>query len=538
MDKVYLGRSLSDFYPGIASDPVTRVELLDESGNITGQAGKATGKTLTALQPDGTDKMAQYILSQVSGYTHKGYEGSDALLNPAAELGDGVTVDGYYLPLIQQDTTFDGLLSSGISAPDADEIEDEYPYKSPSEKQVERKISATRSMITKTATEIRLEVTNEVDKLNSSITQTASEIRAEVNDEINDLSSSIDIKLDGITSTVKGQGDRLSKVEQTADGLTSTVQGQGNRLSKVEQTADSLTSTVQGQGSQISKISQTVSSISSEVSGLDGSLSRLEQTVDSFTLEVNNGYSSSRISLLANGVEIASERIRFTGDVVFESDLSDGNTVISGDCIQTGEISAEFIRLGGQMNVYTSLRSDADSGGYLGYMTGMTAAGSSTSGIGICDDTERALMICTNGGARMGYNDTATVVCTRDKVTLTADQVVVDGTLKSSDGTVITSDRRAKEDIQYQDDLEKYLDLFDRLKPVSYRLKDRTRRHMGLIAQDVESSMQAAGIASEDFGGLCIDTEGQYGLRYEEFIPILIAKVQKLENELNGLEGI
>lgn len=495
MDKVYLGRNLSDFYPGIASAPVTRVELLDESGNITGQAGKATGKILTALQPDGTDKMAQYILSQVSNYTHKGYEGSDALLNPAAELGDGVTVDGYYLPLIQQDTTFDGLLSSGISAPDADEIEDEYPYKSPSEKQADRKIAATRSMITKTAEEIRLEVSN----------------------EISGLSSSIDIKLDGITSTVQGQGDRLSKVEQTADSLTSTVQGHG---------------------SQISKISQTVSSISSEVSGLDGSLSRLEQTVDSFTLEVNNGYSSSRISLLANGVEIASERIRFTGDVVFESDLSDGNTVISGDCIQTGEISAEFIRLGGQMNVYTSLRANADSGGYLGYMSGMTAAGSSTSGIGICDNTERALMICTNGGARMGYNETATVVCTRDKVTLTADQVVVDGTLKSSDGTVITSDRRAKEDIQNQDDLEKYLNLFDCLKPVTYRLKGRIRRHMGLIAQDVESSMQAVGIASEDFGGLCIDEEGQYGLRYEEFIPILIAKVQKLEKKLNELEEI
>lgn len=474
MDKVYLGRSLSDFYPGIASDPVTRVELLDESGNITGQAGKATGKILTALQPDGTDKMAEYILSQVSGYTHKGYEGNDALLNPAAELGDGVTVDGYYLPLIQQDTTFDGLLSSGISAPDADEIEDEYPYKSPSEKQVDRKIAATRSMITKTAEEIRLEVSN----------------------EISGLSSSIDIKLDSITSTV------------------------------------------QGQGSQISKISQTVSSISSEVSGLGGSLSRLEQTVDSFTLEVNNGYSSSRISLLANGVEIASERIRFTGDVVFESDLSNGNTVISGDCIQTGEISAEFIRLGGQMNVYTSLRANADSGGYLGYMSGMTAAGSSTSGIGICDNTERALMICTNGGARMGYNETATVVCTRDKVTLTADQVVVDGTLKSSDGTVITSDRRAKEDIQNQDDLEKYLNLFDCLKPVTYRLKGRIRRHMGLIAQDVESSMQAVGIASEDFGGLCIDEEGQYGLRYEEFIPILIAKVQKLEKKFNELEEV
>lgn len=493
MDKVYLGRSLSDFYPGIASEPITKVELLDNDGNITGQAGTESGRTLSALQPDGTDRMAQYILSQVRGYAHKGYEGSNALMNPAAELGDGVTVDGYYIPLIQQDTAFDSLLTSEISAPDADEIEDEYPYKSPSEKQIERKIAATRSMITKTAEEIRLEVSN----------------------EISGLSSSIDIKLDSITSTVQGQGGQLSQITQRVDGISSTVQGQGN---------------------QLSKINQTVSSISSTVQDLDGAVSSLEQTVDSFTLEVSNGYSSAWITLKANGAEIASERIKFTGDVVFSSDLADGSTSISGDCIDTGQISARYIRLGGAMNVYTSLRSDADSGGYLGYMTGMTAAGSRTSGIGICDDTESALVICTNGGVRMGYDYDSTVVCTSNKVTLTAGQVVVDGTLKSSDGTVITSDRRAKEDIRYQDDLAPYLTLFDSLRPVSYRLKGRTRRHMGLIAQEVESSMQAAGIASEDFGGLCVDEEGQYGLRYEEFIPILIAKIQKLESQIRALE--
>lgn len=493
-DKTYLGLQISDFSESGQLQPISRITLLLDDDNAY-TAGDDTGRELEISCPWATQKMANDLLSELKGYRYRPFQANGAYLNPAAELGDGVTVGGIYSVLASSDTTFDAACVSDISAPGEEELDHEYPYETQSKRQFNRKIAATRSMITKTAEEIRLEVSN----------------------EINGLSSSIDIKLDGITSTVQGQGDRLSKVEQTADSLTSTVQGQG---------------------SQISKISQTVSSISSEVSGLDGSLSRLEQTVDSFTLEVNNGYSSSRISLLANGVEIASERIRFTGDVVFGSDLSDGSTVISGDCIQTGEISAEFIRLGGQMNVYTSLRANADSGGYLGYMSGMTAAGSSTSGIGICDDTERALMICTNGGARMGYNDTATVVCTRNKVTLTADQVVVDGTLKSSDGTVITSDRRAKEDIQDQDDLEKYLDLFDCLKPVSYRLKGRTRRHMGLIAQDVESSMQAAGIASEDFGGLCIDEEGQYGLRYEEFIPILIAKVQKLEKKLNELEEI
>lgn len=158
MDKTYLGRSLESFAPGIEAQPITRVELLDENGDIVAVSGLDTGRTLTALQPDGTDAMAAAILAKVSGYVHRGYEGRRALLDPAAELGDAVTVDGCYVPLIALDTTFDALLSPDISSPDADEIDDEYPYKSPTQRQIERNMAVTRSLITKTSEAITLRV--------------------------------------------------------------------------------------------------------------------------------------------------------------------------------------------------------------------------------------------------------------------------------------------------------------------------------------------------------------------------------------------
>ena len=158
MDKTYLGRRLSEFSPGIASKPITKVELLDENGDVVGVSGSDTGRTLTALQPDGTNAMAAAILAKVSGYKHIGYEGSEALLDPAVELGDAVTVDGLYVPLIALDTTFDPMLAPNISAPDADEIDDEYPYKSPTQRQIERNMAKTRSLITKTSEEIMLKV--------------------------------------------------------------------------------------------------------------------------------------------------------------------------------------------------------------------------------------------------------------------------------------------------------------------------------------------------------------------------------------------
>ena len=158
MDKTYLGRSIEDFSPGIESKPITKVELLDENGDIVGVAGTDSGKTLTAQNPDGTNEMAQAILAKVSGYTHIGYEGQNAMLDPAAEIGDAVTVTGHYVPIVSTDSIFDSLLAVNISAPDADELDDEYPYKSKTQRQIERNMAVTRSLITKSAEEINLEI--------------------------------------------------------------------------------------------------------------------------------------------------------------------------------------------------------------------------------------------------------------------------------------------------------------------------------------------------------------------------------------------
>lgn len=179
MDKTYLGRRLAKFSPGIASQPITKVELLADNGDVVGASGSDTGRTLTALQPDGTNAMAAAILAKVSGYKHIGYEGSKALLDPAVELGDAVTVDGLYVPLIALDMTFDPLLAPDISAPDADELDDEYPYKSPTQRQIERNMAKTRSLITKTNEEIKLKVEG-IDGRVSDITQTVDGISLSV----------------------------------------------------------------------------------------------------------------------------------------------------------------------------------------------------------------------------------------------------------------------------------------------------------------------------------------------------------------------
>ena len=101
---------------------------------------------------------------------------------------------------------------------------------------------------------------------------------------------------------------------------------------------------------------------------------------------------------------------------------------------------------------------------------------------------------------------------------------------------VTTSDKRKKKYIRKLAD--KYVDFFKQLRPVTFQYKKGTsgRTHAGFIAQEVEQAMQECGITNEEFGGLVIQDNGEYGLRYEEFIALQTAVIQNLQKKVEDLE--
>ena len=92
----------------------------------------------------------------MKGYQYQAYEADAANIDPAAELGDGVTVGGIYSPLSK--LSDDGRGYAGISSPGEAEMEDEYPAEGYITQEFNRKIAETRSTITKTSEEIMLKV--------------------------------------------------------------------------------------------------------------------------------------------------------------------------------------------------------------------------------------------------------------------------------------------------------------------------------------------------------------------------------------------
>lgn len=154
-DKYYVGGDITSFADNGKYKPISRVTLLvDDENSLT--AGDDTGMEVIASCPHATQPMVNALLQTMKGYRYQAYEAGAANIDPAAELGDGVTVGGIYSPLSK--LSDDGRGYSGISSPGEVEMEDEYPSDGYITQEFNRKIAETRSLITKTSEAIMLKV--------------------------------------------------------------------------------------------------------------------------------------------------------------------------------------------------------------------------------------------------------------------------------------------------------------------------------------------------------------------------------------------
>jgi len=175
-EKYYVGGDVTSFADNGKYKSISRVTLLvDDENSLT--AGDDTGMEVIASCPHATQPMVNALLQAMKGYQYQAYEAGAANIDPAAELGDGVTVCGIYSPLSK--LSDDGRGYAGISSPGEAEMEDEYPSGGYITQEFNRKIAKTRSLITKTSEEINLKVEG-IDGRVSDITQTVDGISLSV----------------------------------------------------------------------------------------------------------------------------------------------------------------------------------------------------------------------------------------------------------------------------------------------------------------------------------------------------------------------
>ena len=155
----------------------------DDGDPIVFFAGNENGRVLEIQNPFGTQAMANNILNDIRGYQYQPLKATGALLNPAAEIGDGISVNGVYSGLYMRATTFGQLMEANVEAPVDEEIEHEFAVETPTDRAFSRFVASTRASITLNSNEIASEViraTTAEQTLSSNLSQTATEIRAEV----------------------------------------------------------------------------------------------------------------------------------------------------------------------------------------------------------------------------------------------------------------------------------------------------------------------------------------------------------------------
>ena len=188
----------------------------DEGNAIVYEAGDTTGRTLEIKNDFGTQQMAEDILADIQGYQYQPLVAQSALLDPAAEMGDGITVNNVYSGLFVRATTFGRLMASDISAPTDQEIAHEYSVDTAAtDRAFSRFVASTRSSISVNSTDIEAEVaraTTAEENLSSRITINAGSITSEVQratDAESNLSSRITQNAASISATVTEVGKKL-----------------------------------------------------------------------------------------------------------------------------------------------------------------------------------------------------------------------------------------------------------------------------------------------------------------------------------------
>ena len=146
-------------------------------------SGDLTGRVLTIENPWGSQAQANNILASIQGFQYQPFSATGAMLSPAAEIGDGVTVNGFYSGIYKLSKIFTDLMTADVEAPEDEEIDHEYPYEPKQDRIYRREIAAAMAQIGISQDAITAEVLRATDAentLSSKITQTANSITASV----------------------------------------------------------------------------------------------------------------------------------------------------------------------------------------------------------------------------------------------------------------------------------------------------------------------------------------------------------------------
>ena len=302
-NSVNIQRNMVSFDKSEQFDSFSKVVII-VSDEIEYSAGTETGRTLTLNCPWGTQEIANNILQSIKGFQYQPMSASGALVDPSAEIGDGISANGVYSGIYSLNTKFNSNLPMDVSAQADEEIDEEYKYIPKSERKVTRKILDINS-------ELRIQ---------------DGKISAEVEERKSDTKS--------IRATLEVQADQITAKVNKNDGSSSTF---GWALETASWRIFSGSNTVLKADKNGLEVKGVIRATSGEIGGFK---------ITSNSLTYNNqtwgGTNTNGIYIGPNGIQLGKN---------FKVDAAGNLTAASGTF--TGSVNAGNIRYGGSYGTFS-----------------------------------------------------------------------------------------------------------------------------------------------------------------------------------------
>lgn len=474
-NKYYVGKNAQDFEK---YDDVTISGIILKDNNASEfQVGDQNGYVLQIKCKYATQQMADELFGLLGGKVYRGYRATNANLDPLAELGDGITVNGLYSVLAYRRVNFGPEHMSEIAAPGNGDLNHEYQAQSYTEKGIEKSQEETKKEIEKSADEVREDAKDIAEEVVASQTQ---------EDIFNKLTNG------GVDQGIYLQkdDDGVTRVYINLEYLKSNVIDL-NRLYISGDASGKAIGLMKGYGKTAG--GDTTQGVVMYGNGADDG----ERANPPYIIVTNAGVRLQ--STEENNFNVAGAVGEMVGTLSATQDITAGRNISATGSLYAGK------KLAAQYTESTELMTFGHNE-FRSWLSGRQAyVGERVEGY---ESRVRGATV---------YLEASTIYQTVEPK--------------------ISSDERVKKDISPL--TEDYVRALDEMIPVTFRYRyetDKSPLHIGYTTQNVQQAFDMANVGSENVAALgpYEDENGEerMSLAYGELIPLLHAKIKVLESEL------
>ena len=233
--KISVGNEAESLLVSPVFQAYSGVDIVVDENTMVSAGNSTQGRVLTIENPWGTKAQAKNILATLKarGFQYQPFSANNVILDPAAEIGDGISVKETYSGIYKLTKKFTQLMLSDVVAPQDEELDHEYPFEPKQDRIYKREIAESKAAIRINASAITAEVQRASEtegELRASLTLTASALEAEIiratekegtlSTRISATESSIETE---VSRATEAEGQLSSRITQNAESIEAKV---------------------------------------------------------------------------------------------------------------------------------------------------------------------------------------------------------------------------------------------------------------------------------------------------------------------------